>query len=359
MSERWRRAAEAVLGLGVIALAVVWLSGGCGERIGPGDTVGEPPRAAAGAPGVAVERSTSASVEWTSGAVESARRTAVASRILARIEEIPVTAGAEVQVGDLLVRLDARDLEASAEEAAQALRGARAALALARTEQARVAELVRQGVEAQQRLDRTRATLDQATAEVDRLEQIVSEAGTGLTFAEIRSPVSGRVVDRLAEPGDTAVPGRPLLRIYDPSVLRVEAPVRESLAVGLRVGEPLRVRVPALDSEIEGVIDEIVPFAEPGARTLLVKVRLPADERLFAGLFARVAVPAGQREQLLVPAAAVERIGQLEFVTVLPPEGPPRRRLVTTGPEAEGGRVEVLSGLAAGERVAVPPGAAG
>ena len=57
--------------------------------------------------------------------------------------------------------------------------------------------------------------------------------------------MTGRVVDRLAEPGDTAVPGRPLLRIYDPTLLRVEAPVRESLAVRLRVGDPLRVDVPA------------------------------------------------------------------------------------------------------------------
>ena len=127
--------------------------------------------------------------------------------------------------------------------------------------------------------------------------------------------MSGRVVDRLAEPGDTAVPGRPLLRIYDPTVLRVEVPLRESLAVRLTVGAPLKVRVPSLDEEVEGVIDEIVPFAEPGARTLLVKVRLPYDARLFAGMFARAAFPAGERVWLVVPERAVERVGQLEFVT--------------------------------------------
>ena len=104
-----------------------------------------------------VERRVGPGVEWASGAVESARRTAVSSRILARIEEIRVTAGSEVAEGDVLIGLDARDLDARSGEAAEALRGARARLALARTEQERMAKLVAQGVEAQQRLDRQRA----------------------------------------------------------------------------------------------------------------------------------------------------------------------------------------------------------
>jgi RND family efflux transporter MFP subunit len=167
--------------------------------------------------------------------------------------------------------------------------------------------------------------------------------------------VAGRVVDRLAEPGDTAVPGRTLLRIYDPSALRVEVPVRETLAVRLDVGDALRVEVPAVEIQVEGVVDEIVPFAEPGARTLLVKVRLPPRPGLFAGMFARVAIPADARTRLVVPDASIERVGQLEFATVLGEGGAATRRLVTTGRRLSPDRVEVLSGLADGERVAVAP----
>lgn len=352
MSGSLQRTVEAVVGLAVIGLAVVWLSGGCGQRIPAGETRaperGEPAAVAV------VERRVGPGVEWTSGAVESARRTAVASRILARIEEIRVTAGSEVAAGDLLIRLDARDLGARSGEVAEALLAARARLALARTEQQRMAKLVTEGVEAQQRLDRTESDLRVAQAEVDRLEESQRGSRTGLSFAEIRSPVSGRVVDRLAEPGDTAVPGRPLLRIYDPTVLRVELPVRESLAVRLSVGTPLLVRIASLGEEFHAVIDEIVPFAEPGARTLLIKARLPYDARLFAGMFARAAVPAGERARIVVPERSVERIGQLEFVTVAGEKGP-ERRMVTTGPRLEDGLVEVLSGLTAGERVALPP----
>lgn len=350
MSGSLKRVLEAVAGLAVIGLAVMWLSGGCGERIPAGEVRSSEPGAPAAV--AVVERRVGPGVEWASGAVESARRAAVASRILARIEEIRVNAGSEVAKGDLLIRLDARDLGARSGEVAEALRGARAKLALARTEQERMAKLVAQGVEAQQRLDRVESDLRVARAEVDRLEASQRESQTGLSFAEIRSPVSGRVVDRLAEPGDTAVPGRPLLRIYDPTVLRVEVPVRESLAVRLTVGDPLKVRIPSLDEEFEGVIDEIVPFAEPGARTLLVKVRLPYDSRLYAGMFARVALPEGERAWLVVPERSVERVGQLELVTVVGESGP-ERRMVTTGPRSEEGLVEVLSGLAAGERVAL------
>jgi hypothetical protein len=154
------------------------------------------------------------------------------------------------------------------------------------------------------------------------------------------------------------VPGRPLLRIYDPALLRVEAPVRESLAVALAVGDVLRVEVPALGELVEGRIDEIVPFAERGARTLLVKVSLPrSDARLFAGMFARVAIPAGERRRLLVPEAAIERVGQLEFVTVVDEDGKSERRLVTSGESGAAGSVEVLSGLRGGERVRVPESA--
>jgi len=274
--------------------------------------------------------------------------------VLARIEEIRVTAGSRVESGDTLVVLDARDVEARVGEAVERLKAARARLELASTEHDRADRLLREGVGTRQQVDRTTSELRAARADVQALEQSLEEARTALSFAVIRSPVSGRVIDRLAEPGDTAVPGNSLLRIYDPNLLRVEAPIRESRAITLHVGQTLQLEIDALDQVFQGTIDEIVPFAEPGARTLLVKVRLPVhDEQIFAGMFARVAIPAGEGRRLLIPGTAVARIGQLEFVQVIGPEDALERRMVTTGPRAGDGRIEVLSGLRAGERVRV------
>jgi RND family efflux transporter MFP subunit len=288
--------------------------------------------------------------ETVSGTVASARQTTVSSKILARISAITVTAGSVVSEGDVLVRLDARDLDAREREAAEGLRGARARLELARTELARIEKLFASDVASRQQLDRARSAYEVARAEVQAAEERAREAGVARSYGEIRAPVSGRIVDRLAEPGDTAAPGVPLLRLYDPGALRLEAPVRETLAVRLDPGQPLSVHVEALARSFEGTIEEIVPFAEPGARTLLVKVRLPPDPDLVAGMFGRLEVPAGERRRLLVPREAVSRTGQLEFVTVVGPDDALERRLVTTGAE-RGDAVEVLSGLSAGERV--------
>lgn len=351
MTRGARRALEAGLGLAAVAAAVAWLSGGCEERISPG-VVEVSAGILAGGPSAPVEESVADAVEWASGEVASARHTAVASRVLARVEEVRVRAGSSVAEGDVLVRLDARDLRAQMGEAEEVLGSARARLELAQRDHARAEELFRSGVLPQQRLDQATAELRAARGDVEGRREALDAARTALSFAEILAPVAGTVVDRLVEPGDTAVPGRPLLRIYDPSLLRVETPVRESLAVRLRVGDALRVEVPALGERIGGEIDELVPFAERGARTLLVKVRLPRTHpSLFAGMYARVAIPAGERSRLLVPEAAVQRIGQLEFATVVDAAGQVERRLVTTGETADGGRVEVLSGLRAGERV--------
>lgn len=365
----WMGRALALLGGGAILVAsVVWLSGGFGPRIAPrelppaGPELGAAQRAAG--PGRAessgkvatVERVSEPLSEWESGTVASARRTAIASRVMARIDQIPVRAGSEVKEGDVVVVLDSRDLEARVKEAEQQLEASRARLSLARTDKNRMQQLFNQGVTPRARLDQAVSALRVARADVDRLDQNLAAARTNLSYATIHSQVSGRVVDRLAEPGDTAVPGKPLLRIYDPSVLRVEAPVRESLAIELRIGQPLRVQVPALDGkEFHGTVDEIVPFADPGARTLLVKVRLPASPDLYAGMYAQVEVPAGEQARLLVPKDAVERIGQLEYATVVLPDGRLERRMVTTGRTDDSGRIEVLSGLAEGENVRLPP----
>lgn len=351
-----RTVVRALQGIGLVLLTVagiVWLSGGFGTRISPDDI--EPARAVipAGAVKTRVERVTEPAVEWASGALRSASRTAISARILARIEQLKVAAGDRVEAGDVLVVLDARDLEARVEQARHALDAAKAKLELAETEKERAAGLLERGVGTQQRYDRALSGLRVAKAEVDRAGRTLEEARTALSYAVIKAPVGGRVVDRLAEPGDMAAPGAPLLRVYDPARLRVEAPVRESLAVRLSVGQRLSVHVAAVEARLEGVIGEIVPFAEPGARTLLVKVALPAKDGLFAGLFARIGVPAGERTRLYVPVAAVERIGQLAFVTVVGDDGKPSRRLITTGQPRSAERIEVLSGIKEGEMVLV------
>lgn len=351
MSARTKNALQLVIGGAVLFAAVAWLSGGCSDKIGPEDGRDADAFVEAGAATAVVLEEHGVVFEEVSGTIFSARHTTISSKILARIEAMPVRAGDEIEAGTVVARLDSRDLDARLAAARERVRSAGAAAELAVSERDRVAGMHASNVASQRELDRTEASVRMTRAELERAKQNVADAEIALSYAEIRSPVSGRVVDRLAEPGDTAAPGAPLLRIYDPGAMRLEAPVREGLATRLTSGQALRVRIEAVDLELDGAIDEIVPAAEPGARTFLVKVRLPHDPRLFSGMFGRVAVPAGEKTRLVAPRAAIERIGQLEYALVVG-EGEARsRRLVTTaGPVGDEG-VEVLSGLAEGEHV--------
>ena len=348
-----RRVIAGLAGLTVITLAVAWLSGWFESKIEPGTVEMAGVRDVSQLTGVAVERSVEPAVEWASGTVESARRTTVAARIVARIEKIHVSAGDEVARGDVLMELDAREQEAQVQQAREALKAAKARRDLAVRELERSKELLARGVTTRARHDQAISANSVALADVERAGQALAEARAGLSYTVIRAPVAGRVIDRLAEPGDTVTPGAALLRLYDPAALRVEAPVRESLAVNLSVGDELKIDLSSLGESLSGPIEEIVPYSEPGARTLLVKVGLHDGSRAFAGMFARIGVPAGKRERLIIPQAAIRRIGQLEYAYVLK-ENRIEQHLITTGEGLSGARADVLSGLSKGMKVVSP-----
>jgi membrane fusion protein (multidrug efflux system) len=130
--------------------------------------------------------------------------------------------------------------------------------------------------------------------------------------------------------------------------------VMENLAVKLRVGDALNVKIDALGKTIQSTIDEIVPQAEAASRSFLVKVKLPPSPDLFEGMYGRLEIPAGRRRHLCLATAAIETVGQLQFVYVVDAGGTkPERRFIKTGRLGMPGRVEVLSGLKAGEWVLV------
>ena len=350
MQQHKNRIIIAVVGVIAILLSIMWLSGAFESKIDIDEIPTFTTKSVEGERAVA-KLLTETAIELVSGTLVSARHTTVASRVLARVEEVRVRAGSDVNKGDVLIVLDARDLQARVDQVKKQLEAVITKRNLARTERDRNTRLLREGAVSQERYDQSVATYKVAVADVARLELSLKEAQTDLSHAEILAPVSGRVVDRLVEPGDTALAGEALLRIYDPNVLRVEVPVRESLAILLNVGDVLSAEIPAANKTVDGTIDEIVPFAESGARTLLVKVRLPFDPQFIAGMFAKVSLPVGERKFLTIPAQAVERIGQLEFVDVVTNSGMIERRLVTTGNPIGSNYIEILSGLTEDEQV--------
>ncbi len=340
----WLPALGAVL---LLLLLVAWMAGLFDQRLAPGL---DQPTAAGPEPVYTVELEEVPVSEPVAGSVEAKQATMISSRIMSRIQKIHVRAGDQVSEGQVLVELERSDLDARVARASDQIAAIRARLTEAERNLQRALELQGRGLLSMADRDAAQANRDSLQAELQSAEQALAESRAALGYASILSPIAGRVVDRFAEPGDTAAPGSRLISLYNPLSLRVEAQVREQLALALVIGQPVPVSLPALDLDIEGAIEEIVPAAEPGSRSFQVKIRLPYDERLLPGMYARVAVPAGSEQRLYVPTALLAQAGQLWVVSVAGPEGP-ERRFLRLGRELPDGRAEVVSGLAPGDRV--------
>ena len=343
-----KRALAAVSSFLLLLLMMAWMAGWLEERIPPG-RVDVPAAVVAPADAVTVHAELEPMVEQAVGTVRARDEIVVSSRITARIAAVEVRAGDAVRAGDVLVRLDDAELVARVEQQREAVQAARAAVGEAEPAYRRVQSLFERGTVPRSELERADATLRAARAALSRSERAVDEAEAALGYARLTAIRDARVVERYAEPGDTATPGMALVRLYDPATLRVEASVRESLATRLAIGDPVQVAVDALDRRVSASVDEVVPSADPGSRTFTVKALLPQDLPLFPGMFARLLIVAGEERRLYVPATALLRVGQLEYVRALE-EGGPVLRLVRTG-RVDGARVEVLTGLGDGERI--------
>ena len=317
------------------------------------------------------------------GTVRPRTETTIEAQVTARILEVLVRPGDAVRKGDPLIVLDSREFqarqdqarqglnsaEARREQAKQAVLGAQAAYAQAESAYKRVKKYfeseaaTKQDLEqaesiylqAQAKLRQARDGLQVAEAGVNRAKNIIEESTISLGYNRIKTPEDGQVVKRLAEKGDMAWPGKPLIVLQTRGALRLEALVREGLIHQVNPGASRQVYISTLNRTMDGTIDEVVPTADPLTRTFLVKVRLPLQQGLFPGMFGRLLVPIEEREVVVVPESAVKRIGQLEVV-MIDEKGEWKEIFIKTGRRLTGEKVEVLSGLNGNETVALTGG---
>jgi RND family efflux transporter MFP subunit len=272
------------------------------------------------------------------GTVRAVERAALASKVMGTVASLPVTLGQSVKRGDVLAALTANEIGAR-------LAQAEAGLGQARRDLERETSLLAKGASAAE-------TVRSAEDRVRLAEATVAEARTMLTYTTITAPFDGVITRRLVNEGDLASPGVPLLEIENPTLQRVEVEVPDSLAAGA-VGASAPVRINEL--ELPGRVAEISPALDPISRTFLAKIDLPAGAAVRSGQFARVAWPAGEGNSLVVPVAAVTAFGQMERVFVVS-DRKAIMRLVKTGAR-HGADIEILAGLATGERIVADPAA--
>jgi len=347
------RVLAALLLVLLVGFAIAWLAGVFHEKVDTGTAAATAarPRPVGDAPLSEVRLIRIPRIEQAVGSVRAVHETAVASRVLASVLEIVVRAGDRVAAGDVVARLDDEALRARVRQAEAELDAAQAVHERAQNELVRVRALFDRGAESTAAVEDAETARRTAAAAAERAQRALDEASTSLAYATITAPMDGVVVERAVEPGDTVAPGQTIVTVYDPDHMQLVAGVRESLARSLAVGDSIAVRIDALDLDCEGTIAEIVPRAAEASRTLDVKVTGPCPPGVVSGMFGRLLVPLGDEEVLVVDASAVREVGQLRLVDVAE-EDVLRRRAVQLG-RTIGDDVEVLSGLRAGERVAL------
>ncbi|MBS1130096.1 MAG: Secretion protein HlyD [Proteobacteria bacterium] len=273
--------------------------------------------------------------------VEAVQQATVGAQLAGRVLEVKADAGQSVKKGDVLMRIDAR-------EAAEAARAAEAQYANAKVSYERTKSLVAQKFMSGAALDKAKADFDAAAANR-------SAAGASQSHATIVAPITGIVARRHAELGDMAMPGVPLFTIYQPGSLRVTASIPQHRLKEMRSVKTARVEFPELGKWVDSNSVQLLPTADASTHVSQVRVSLPDVADAMPGMFARVHFVTGQAEKLTVPAVAVLRRGEVAAVYVQTPDNRLSLRQLRLGDAVGQGEIEVLAGLASGDKVVTDP----
>ena len=333
----------------VVVILLLWLSGAFSTKI-PMKTITPELRNINGEI-VNVRRAKRPLLEPATGSIQAVHETTISSKLPARVTALNFKAGQTVKKGEVLLLLDDAELQAKLQKAKSSVVMAEAAHAQAVLDERRFGTLLKSQATSRQLYENAATRLKSADAELKMAAEAVKEVQSMLDYTVITSPMDGIVIDKKVDVGDTVMPGQILLKLYDQKQMQIVASVRESLSSKLKVGQNIGVRVDALNRLCSGTVSEIVPESNSASRTFLVKVTGPCPAGIYTGMFGRILIPLEDEEVLLIPAAALRNVGQLELVDVAV-GGHAVRRAVRTGRKF-GDEIEVLSGLRQNEQVIV------
>jgi RND family efflux transporter MFP subunit len=302
---------------------------------------------------VAAVESTLSRVVEVSGSVQAVRSAFVKAKVAGELLAVEAREGESVKAGQVLVRQDATDLDLRLRQAQQQASSAQAQLDIARRALANNQALVAQGFISATALETSVSNEAAAQANLRAAQLAVELSSRARDDAVLRAPLSGIVAQRLAQPGERVSVDARILEIVDLSQLEVEVAVPPDEAGALRPGATARLRVEGIDAELSARVARISPRAQAGSRAVLAYLSLSPHPALRPGLFARGGVEIQARRALTLPPSAVRVDRPLPYVMRLEDDRLVSRAVRTgaTGRTAEGERVEIVDGMAAGDRV--------
>jgi RND family efflux transporter MFP subunit len=353
---RWLSKAALLLVLaGLVVGLLLYLDGYFNRKVSPSAATGGE-AAPVGAAQLAEARFIDVpNSEQAPGTIRPLHEIALASKVREpeKVIEVHVIAGQEVHKGDLLVKLDASTWLNRKEMAEAKLKSAQSARDDAQRIYKTTEEVFQKKAATENEVATARYRFEAAQSEAVGAQRALDESTMNLGYTEIRAPQDAVVIDKRADVGDTVAPGQVLVSLYDK--MQLIANVREGLMKNLKAGQDIGVYLDDLGATCTGTISEIVPQADPATRTFQVKVIGPCRSGVRPGMYAKLIVPLGSKKVLVIPPPAVQQVGQLTMVDVAGGGALERRNVQLGKPIDFEGKpyVQVLSGLKAGEKVAL------
>ncbi|WP_297610117.1 efflux RND transporter periplasmic adaptor subunit [uncultured Sutterella sp.] len=289
------------------------------------------------------------------GEVVPDHRVEAASRLSAYIEAIPKKEGDLVKAGDVVARLDSRDVEAGVRTAAAKVSAAAAAARDAALDHEKFSALYKEGLVSEN--DWRKITLKNEAAQSDKrqAEAMLAAAKAQLAYTTVRSPIDGRVARVLKREGDLALPGLPIVVVDSETNPKVEFSIPQNQRQNLQTGTEALVRLEGDDSPFTGTIERTTESADRISRTTLARIafseddRTRAEARLRPGMYVRVEVKldgGAEPASPWIPESVLATRGGLEGAFVLE-DGKAKFRWLRIG-KRQNGQAEVLAGLNAG-----------
>ena len=291
-----------------------------------------------------------------SGSIAPFVQATLKSRVGGEVEHLTVREGQDVREGEVIARVDTRNLQAQYDREAAAVEKARADLDLARLNRDKNRTLLEQRFISQNTFEQTESAYAGSLASFKLAEAQARVAKVSLDDALIRAPFDGTIAKRLVQPGENVSPDSSIVTLVDLKQMVLEAGVPAAEIPSVRVGQKVRFGVSGFgDRKFEGEVQRINPVAADGSRAITIYIAVPnPDSALRGGMFAQGELLLNSSEPVLAVAQrAVREEAGVPYVYTLQ-ETKIVRTPVTLGPRAKGEPfVEVRSGLNAGDRVIV------
>jgi len=286
----------------------------------------------------------------TTGTLIADDRIDIASRIMGFIRKVNVHEGSHIKKGQLLLTIDPTEIQAQLAEAEARLAQGKAQFDEASIDRDRYQSLYAEGVISVDLYRKTKLALQLAKGEKEAAEATLERIKVQKQYASIRSPVSGVVVARHKQAGDIATPGAPLLTVENPDNMVIRTFVKEQHIQHIRIGDTAEVIIDAANLKSSGVITKIVPSADPGTHSYLVKIALLDHTRARTGMFARIHFKMGNTRGILIPARAIVSRADINGVYIVDDNNIAHYRMIRIGRQLNNG-AEILAGLKAGDKI--------